>query len=258
MSSTYHYKTYQRGMFCYSKCMILSLLAHGNRVLRPQDAAGLYAEPSKEFARLADAGVLLRLSHGYYAVVPEERRSAAWRPTIEGVALGMAIADYSTDAVALMGVSAARVLGWVPRAMAGAVVGVPKQRPARQTPVGPITFVMRDVGRLEVQVVDTDLVRGFATTAEQTALDIAHRPGRGGVSPAMAVETLTVLAEHLDWDVVADLTTRQRKHSAAARLAWIASAVVDPPSLPRSRKPVSSLGLRPRGTRPAADFGVVE
>lgn len=112
---------------------------------------------------------------------------------------------------------------------------------ARQLSVGEATFVVRDVGMLDVQLVETELVRGFATTAEQTALDIADKPVLGGVSPATALETLTALAEHLDCGIVFELTVRLRKHSAPARPARIASAVIDPPSLPRPRKPVPSL-----------------
>ncbi|HWM73707.1 MAG TPA: type IV toxin-antitoxin system AbiEi family antitoxin domain-containing protein, partial [Nocardioides sp.] len=39
-------------------------------VLRPVDAVGVYANPSKDLARLADRGLLHKLATGYYAVVP--------------------------------------------------------------------------------------------------------------------------------------------------------------------------------------------
>ena len=238
--------------------MIVKLLASGNRVVRPKDAVDLYDQPSKEFARLAKSGVLFRLSRGYFAVVPEEMRGGQWQPTIESAALGMAIADYGAETVALMGMSAARVLGYLPRAIGSAVVAIPTQRPVRKLSVGTAVFVLRDVASLDVQLVETDLVAGFTTTAEQTALDIAHRPTRGGVSSATAVEVLTAIASELDWGVVSDLTMQQRKHTAAARLAWIASSVVDPPALPKPRAPVAALGLRVSGARAAAEFGVVE
>src|SRR5438874_12539652 len=89
-----------------------------NRILRPRDFDDVYANPGGEFGRLARTGVLDRLAHGYYLLVPEEHRGAFWRPEVEGVALGVTVADYGRDAVALMGPSAARLLGAIPRALA--------------------------------------------------------------------------------------------------------------------------------------------
>src|SRR4051795_2696409 len=57
-----------------------ALLRRPVRVLRPQDAAEVYAYPRPEFARLARAGVLHRLASGYYAVVPEDQIDRAWLP----------------------------------------------------------------------------------------------------------------------------------------------------------------------------------
>jgi hypothetical protein len=65
------------------------------------------------------------------------RRSTAWEippavPDLKGVALGIGQADYGVDSVALMGVSAARMHGAIPR-LAVAVLAVPKQRPPLRT-----------------------------------------------------------------------------------------------------------------------------
>jgi len=80
------------------------------RVVRPVDLRARYANPAKELRRLARRGALLRLGHGYYAVIPEEYRGTAWRPSAESAGLAIGQADYGTDHVAVMGVSAARLL----------------------------------------------------------------------------------------------------------------------------------------------------
>lgn len=55
--------------------------------------------PDTELRRLAERGAVLPLSKGFYALVPEGRRSpdTTWRPSIEGVGLGMAAALHGVD-----------------------------------------------------------------------------------------------------------------------------------------------------------------
>ena len=55
------------------------------------------------------------------------------------------------------------------------MVAVPKQRPVLATEIGEIGFAKRDVTRLDVERVRTELVSGWVTTVEQTLLDIAGR-----------------------------------------------------------------------------------
>lgn len=90
--------------------MIERLPVRETRAIRSQDAADIYAEPSKEFARTAAAGVLLRLGRGYFAVIPVNTRLTPWRPDVESVALGVAGAGDGVNATAPMGVPAARAL----------------------------------------------------------------------------------------------------------------------------------------------------
>src|SRR5262245_3405822 len=137
------------------------LMRADNRVVRPRDFGDLYAKPRDEFARLAREHVLLRLVHGYYVVVPEERRVDYWRPTVEGAALGIAVADYGTEAAALIGITAARALGSVPRAFATGVVAIPKQRGPLTTVVGTVEFVTRQVAALDLQRIETDVTAGW-------------------------------------------------------------------------------------------------
>ena len=93
-------------------------------VFRPRDA-GFWSNAPKELSRLAAAGAVATPLHGYYVVVPAGRvGDRSWRPTIEGFALALALRVSDADGVALMGVSAARLHGALPRALATAVVAV--------------------------------------------------------------------------------------------------------------------------------------
>lgn len=186
-----------------------------NAVLRPRDAAGVYAHPRPELARLARRGVLRSLARGYYVVVPQRRvGDQRWRPDLHAAALGVAIADYGTDGVALMGTSAARYHGVLPRAVAVAVVAVPRQRPVLGLDIGQVVFVRRHVGRLDVERYDTDLAAGWVTAVEQTLLDVADRPTLGGLTESSATEAIKALALRADWERVAELAREQRKQRA--------------------------------------------
>jgi hypothetical protein len=195
-----------------------AIARRSNLVLRPRDLANIYAHPRAEVARLAANGLLRRLATGYYAVVPQRRLGdKSWRPSIESAALGIAIADYGVDAVALMGLSAARQLQVVPRAVAHAVVAVPRQRPELNTDFGLIHFVKRDVRRLDVQRVDTELVAGWATSPEQTLIDLLTRPDLAPLPASDQRQTIAALARQADRGAAIELATGQRR--AAARSA---------------------------------------
>ena len=62
--------------------------------------------------------------------------NAELRPTLEGLALGIARRDYGAKGAALMGMSAARKHGVVPRALGVGIVAVPNQRPRLRTTFG--------------------------------------------------------------------------------------------------------------------------
>lgn len=170
----------------------------------------------------------------------------AWRPEVEAVALALAVADYGPQQTSLMGPSAARVHGALPRAVATAVVAVPRQRPALATAYGHLVFVERHVENLEVEPTRTALVTGFVTTVEQTMLDLAHRPALGGLTAEQASEAVRTLALRADWEETLQLARRQRLHAAYRRARWVADTVLDKatPDWP-SRRPVPGLGLRP-------------
>jgi len=195
-------------------------------------------------------------------VVPAGRvGDRSWRPTIEGFALALAQRVADADGVALMGVSAARLHGALPRALATAVVAVGEQRRVLQTDWGDLVFVVRDVDALDVQRADTDLTTGWVTTIEQTLLDIADRPTLGGVDPHAASEVIAALAPRAEWDAVADLARRQRRRAAYARARWVADPVIDAsapmPAVPSHRdRYADPLGLRPVGPTDPVRFGV--
>ncbi|GGU67630.1 type IV toxin-antitoxin system AbiEi family antitoxin [Lentzea flava] len=196
-----------------------ALAKRANKVVRPRDAADVYAHPRSEFERLLEQAVLRRISTGYYALAPMERLGdPRWRPDLAAAALGIAQADYGRDAVALMSVTAARRHGALPRAIGTAVVAVPKQRPQLHTDLGEIVFVKRDVGRLDLERVETELTTGWMTTPEQTALDIAARPRLGGIEEADAGPILRALARRIDWAVTEELAREQHRPGALARV----------------------------------------
>jgi predicted transcriptional regulator of viral defense system len=193
-----------------------------NKVLRPRDAASVYAHPRAELARLTRTGALRHIATGYYVLSPPDRwADDRWIPDINAAALGLAQVDYGAD-VALMGISAARHHGAIPRALAVAIVAVPKQRPALDTGAGRIVFVKRDVTRLDIERIDTQLTSGWITTTEQTLVDLAARPTLGGLPEQDTIEAIRALASRVDWDLVQQLARDQRRPSAASTAARLA------------------------------------
>ncbi len=187
------------------------LARRSNAVLRPRDALEVYAHPGPELARLARRGVLRSLAHGYYVRVPQSvLGDPDWRPDIHAAALGIAQADLSPADAALMHISAERTLGAAPRELAIGVVAVTKQRPPLEILGGRALFVTRRVDRLDLQRAVTSLGEGWVTTAEQTLLDLLHRPGLGGMDPSHAESAVDWLTQIVDWNTVAALAQRQR------------------------------------------------
>lgn len=197
----------------------VELARRRNSVFRPRDLADIYAHPRAEVARLAKAGAVRRIATGYYALVPQHRLGDhAWSPDLAAAALGIGQADYGVDPVALMGLSAARIHGAIPRALATAVVAVPKQRPILHTDRGKIVFVTREVAALDVERTRTELVEGWLTTIEQTMLDLAHRPTLGGIAQQDAYEAIRALAGRADWSLTKQLAANSHQ-PAALRVA---------------------------------------
>ncbi|MEU0545581.1 type IV toxin-antitoxin system AbiEi family antitoxin [Nocardia sp. NPDC005978] len=189
------------------------------RTVRPQDLAGVYAQPRPEIARLVEQGALHRVAHGYYVVVPPEYVGRNWLPGLEAAAAGIASSIYGADRAVVMGISAARLLGAIPRALATAVLAVPGQhrpivladRPAQ------VRFVRRDTDVLDAERVETPLGATLVTTPEQTVLDLAHRPGLGNAETEVrsAIATLYLRSDPVR---LAELAADQRLGAALRRV----------------------------------------
>ncbi|WP_407670481.1 type IV toxin-antitoxin system AbiEi family antitoxin domain-containing protein [Nocardia suismassiliense] len=193
------------------------------RTLRPQDLAGIYAQPRPEVARLVDRGVLHRVAHGYYIIVPLDYVGRTWLPELEPAAAGIASSIYGPDRTIVMGISAARVLGAVPRALATAVVAVPGQHRsiALTDRAAQVRFVRRDTEALDAERVETPLGQVLVTTPEQTVLDLARRPelGNAEIEVRPAIETLY---HRSDLARLAQLATDQRRVAALRRAeSWV-------------------------------------
>ncbi|WP_228799046.1 type IV toxin-antitoxin system AbiEi family antitoxin [Nocardia cyriacigeorgica] len=187
--------------------------------MRPRDAASVYRHPRPEIARLADAGALHRVATGYYAAVPDDRVGSIWLPELEPTALGIAAADEGIESVALMGLSAARVHGAIPRALAVAVVAASRHRTTLELIDRPATvyFVRREVEKLDLQRHRWELGSGWITSVEQTALDLAARPELGGL-PDEAWSAAHALLPRADRELLTQLAAAQRRTSALNRL----------------------------------------
>lgn len=194
------------------------------RTLRPQDAEGVYAQPRGEMRRLERRGALHRLAHGYYVVVPQHQTGTDWMPTLEAAAAGIATADFGPANAILMGVSAARVHGAIPRAIGTAVVAVPVQRNAITLAdrAATVRFVKRDTGRLDAERMSTELGPTLVTTPEQTVLDLARRPDLGDAADEVR-DAVRILIGRADVELLDELATAQRARASLRRArAWAA------------------------------------
>jgi len=188
------------------------------RTIRTSDLARVYAHPRAEARAVERRGLLHRLAHGFYCAVPSEHDAAAWRPTIEAAAAGIATAIYGDRVPVLTGLTAARVHRVLPRAIGVAFVAVPGQRRPLQLVDRPgrIHFVMRAVVDLDAVLVTTDLGRALATTPEQTVLDLARADPRG--EDVDAREAIEALWGECDQTVLAEIAGRQRMRATLKRL----------------------------------------
>lgn len=188
------------------------------RTVRPVDAAEQYAQPRQQLARLARNGVLHRVANGFYVVVPQDQVGLPWLPALEAVAAGIAAADFGPRDAVLMGISAARLHGAIPRALAAAVVAVPRQRARvrlRDRP-GTVMFVQRRTDRLDAEMLPTELGRALVTTVEQTVLDLAHRPGLGDAEDEVPA-AIRALLPRCERDRLDELAAEQRLRAARDR-----------------------------------------
>jgi len=126
--------------------------------------------------------------------------------------------DFGLDNAVLMGVSAARLHGALPRALAVAVVAVPMQRAKvrLRDRDGSVVFVKRNVDRLDAERLPTELGPALVTTVEQTVLDLAHRPLLGGAGDDVPA-AIRALLPRCDRHRLDELAVEQRLRAARDR-----------------------------------------
>ncbi|MEV6065154.1 type IV toxin-antitoxin system AbiEi family antitoxin [Nocardia sp. NPDC052001] len=183
----------------------------------------IYAQPGPEVARLVDRGVLHRVAHGYYIIIPPDYIGRTWLPGLEAAAAGIASSIYGADHAVVMGISAARVLGAIPRALATAVIAVPTQhRPIALTDrPAHVRFVRRDTEVLDAERVESPLGPMLVTTPEQTVLDLARRPELGNAGTEVHA-AITALYRRSDSTRLTQLAADQRLRSALRRAEdWV-------------------------------------
>lgn len=193
------------------------------RTIRPRDATVVYPHPRAQLARLAEHGLLHRLAGGYYVVVPQDMVGRRWIPGLEAAAAGIGAAIYGADDIVVMGVSAARLHGAIPRALATAIIAVPQQhRPiALSDRPAIVRFVKRQTSDLDAELIRTELGPTLVTTPEQTVLDLAHRPALGDAETDVPA-ALAALYAHSDKKRLQVLATDQRRLASLRRAEiWV-------------------------------------
>ena len=189
------------------------------RTVRTADAATVYAHPGTQMVRLERLGLLHKVAVGYYVVVPQERIGTDWRPTIEAAAAGVATAALGAGRAVLMGISAGRLHNVVPRALGIAIVAVAGDRRdiVLRDRDGLVHFVQRDTDVLDAELMTTDLGQCLVTTAEQTVLDLAHRPNLGHVAEE-ARAAIVALLPRCNEETLERLAGQQRLRAALTRV----------------------------------------
>ena len=194
-------------------------------ILRPQDFEDRWIHD--DMARMEANGAILRVARGSYVLVPEAQRqpNPTWRPNIERVALGIAAAAFGINNVALIGPSAARAHGAIPRASGIATVSYPSTRPRDiATVVGTVRTYRRTVDQMDVVRVNNDVVDGLATSREMTMLDLASKAPKWPIAEDPRLEALRLLSIRVDWNLLDELAARFRKKAARRRLAELLEA----------------------------------
>ncbi len=185
----------------------------------PAAALAVYAHPRPQLARLTEAGLLHRVAHGYFVVVPQARIGRTWMPELEHAAAGIGVADFGRTGCVVVGLSAARVLRAVPRALAVASVAVPRRRHLVRLidREANVRFLPADVDLIRATMTRTELGECLVATPEQTVLDLAHRPQAGGDPRQVedAIRTLLRVCEPAELHAIA---AQQRRRAALDRL----------------------------------------
>lgn len=181
------------------------------RVVRPSDLSDAYVNPRAVLRERAAKGEVHRLAYGIYVAVPDDAHDQRrWRPGLEAAAAAVATAIFGDRGAALMGMTAARALGAVPRARGQATIAAPRRHrdvvlTDRRDAV--VQFVERDLDVVDTQPVATELGVTLTTTPEQTLVDLARDRTIAEVDRR---DAMLVLGRAADWDRVESLAAKQR------------------------------------------------
>jgi len=136
---------------------------------------------------------------------------------------------HSMAGVRLMGVSAARLHNVVPRALGIAIVAVAGDRRdiVLRDRDGLVHFVQRDTDVLDAELMTTNLGQCLVTTAEQTVLDLAHRPNLGHVVEEAHAAIVALLPRCND-EQLERLAGEQRLRAALTRVRRAARLAATP------------------------------
>jgi hypothetical protein len=197
--------------------VITRIAARPMRVVRPVDLDEVYANPRAVLRDKARRGEVHKVAYGIYVAVPDDVHDPhRWRPGFEAAAGAIATAVFGDRRIVLTGMTAARVLRAVPRALGRATVAVPRRHrdiEMADRDHGVVDFVPRRIDDLDTMPVRTELGTLLVTTPEQTLVDLARERNhhRADVDAAMGV-----LAQDVDWARVGELLATQRVTATAA------------------------------------------
>jgi len=186
------------------------------RTVRPADLDGAYVNPRAVLRDRAARGLVHKVAYGTYVAVPDDAHDQArWRPALEAAAAAVATAIFGDRGAALMGMTAARLLGAAPRARGDAVVAAPRRH--RDVTLvdrrdAAVRFVQRDLDEIETQPIATELGVTLVTTPEQTLVDLARDRT---VNEADRHDAMLALGRTADWDRVEALAAGQRGRTVA-------------------------------------------
>lgn len=186
------------------------------QTIRPRDLKDLYSAPRVQVHRLVERGVLHRISHGVYCLVPLGEDPRTWRPAPETAAAAIAAATWPQQDSVLMGLSAARMHGALPRALAEAWIAAPAQHaPIDLTDGSRVNFAYRDTVALDAEPAHTELGKALVTTPSQTALDLARDPAV--VDDADTRSVIQLLLDMEPFERAEHIASRQGRTGGALR-----------------------------------------
>lgn len=188
------------------------------RTTRWQDVDDVEVNAARKLKRLEEMGAVTRIANGVYTVPPNGVDGRRWKAPLEAAALALATVRFGERQAVLMGLSAARHWGAIPRALGVAQVAVSgaTSRPMRLLDGTAVTFVVRDLTRLDAVVERTALGDALITTPAQTFYDLLARGRHNGDAEATQ-EGITNLTHRVTQDEIAAIADRHLRVAPTIR-----------------------------------------